>query len=281
LKGCTLGLYEKSMPNELSWKEKLTAGQKAGFDALEISVDETDTRLARLNWTAQERKELLQLTRDVGFYINTMCLSGHRKYPLGSGIPEIEARSMEIMEKAIELSYDLGIRIIQLAGYDIYYNEVSTPSTRERFFCNLQKSAEMAASRGVILALETMENDFLNTIEKAMYYVDSIASPYLKVYPDMGNVTNATDHVAKDIRSGKGHIVAAHLKETVPNVFRDMKFGEGRVDFKMVTDVLKSQGVTMYTAEFWYDGKENWEQVLRQSHDYLRPYLDKNQRAVN
>ena len=181
---------------------------------------------------------------------------------------------MQIMEQAIELAYDLGVCIIQLAGYDVYYDEVSTPSTKERFFQNLQKSAEMAASRGVILALETMENDFLNTIEKAMYYVDAIASPYLQVYPDMGNVTNATDHVAYDIRKGKGHIPAAHLKETVPGVFRNMKFGEGRVDFAMVTRVLKEQGVRFFTAEFWDDKTGNYEQILKQSHDFLRPYLD-------
>lgn len=270
---CRLGLYEKSMPNELGWKEKLLAGQKAGFDALEISIDESDFRLSRLDWSKEERRALLSLSREVGFPINTMCLSGHRKYPIGSGIPEVEAKGLAVMEQAIELAYDMGIRIIQLAGYDVYYDEVSTPATKERFLQNLKRSTELAASRGVILALETMENDFLNTVEKAMYYVDTIQSPYLKVYPDTGNVTNATGHVAYDLRTGAGHIVAAHLKETRPGVFRDLKFGEGAVDFKLVTDVLKAQGVRMFTAEFWYDGKADWEQVLKESHDFLRRYL--------
>ncbi len=53
-------------------------------------------------------------------HFNSMCLSGHRKYSLGSSDPKICARGMEIMEKAIRLSEDLGIRIIQLAGYDVY-----------------------------------------------------------------------------------------------------------------------------------------------------------------
>jgi L-ribulose-5-phosphate 3-epimerase len=78
---------------------------------------------------------------------------------------------MEIMEKAILLSYDIGVRIIQLAGYDVYYNEKSTVATKERFLQNLYKSALVAAKYGIILALETMKNDFCNTIEKAMYFV--------------------------------------------------------------------------------------------------------------
>ena len=269
-----LGLYEKSMPDTLNWNEKFAAGREAGFDTLEISIDESDFRLSRLAWTREERKKLLELSRYYDFYINTMCLSGHRKYPLGSGIAEIEAQSLKIMEEALELSYDLGIRIIQLAGYDVYYNEKSTPSTKERFFRNLVKSTAMASSRGVILALETMENSFLNTVEKAMYYVQMINSPYLKVYPDIGNITNATENVGRDLRMGKGSIVAAHLKETIPNVYRNMKFGEGNVDFGMAAGVLQSMGVSLFTAEFWYDGSKNWRETLRQSNCYLRRFLN-------
>lgn len=272
MKPYTLGLYEKSMPDTLSFREKLQCAADAGFDALEMSIDESDARLERLQWSAAERAALLSVTREVGTYINTICLSGHRKYPLGSNDPETAARSMEIMEDAINLAYDLGVHIIQLAGYDVYY-EPSDEDTKKRFAQNLAQSVEMAATRGIILAMETMENDFMNTIEKAMVYVRQIQSPYLKVYPDIGNVTNATNDVIGDIRSGAGHIAAAHLKETAPGVYRNMRFGEGHVDFAAATAALKRQGVHMYTAEFWYLGNDDWRDELRRAHDYLRPYL--------
>ena len=41
-KAYRLGMYEKSMPKELSWQEKLTICKESGFDWLEISIDETD-----------------------------------------------------------------------------------------------------------------------------------------------------------------------------------------------------------------------------------------------
>lgn len=41
-----LGLYEKSMPSTLTWVEKLTIAKKSGFDYLEISIDESDAKLA-------------------------------------------------------------------------------------------------------------------------------------------------------------------------------------------------------------------------------------------
>ena len=45
-----LGQYEKSMPHSMSLREKLLLSRKCGFDYLEISVDETDEKLSRLDW---------------------------------------------------------------------------------------------------------------------------------------------------------------------------------------------------------------------------------------
>lgn len=270
---CTLGLYEKALPDWLTWEEKLRAAKEAGFDGIEISIDETDARLSRLEWTKEQRIELLTLTREMGVYINSMCLSGHRKYPMGSPDPKVRARSMEIMKKAIELAHDLGVRVIQLAGYDVYY-EPSTIQTRYCFEQNLKLAAEMAAAKGIRLGFETMETDFMNTTSKAMEYVRIVNSPYLNVYPDVGNITNGTTDVLGDLKTGAGWICAAHLKETKEGIFRNMMFGEGRVNFDAVIPVLREMGVRMFTAEFWYQGEEDYRVNLKRAHDFLRPYLN-------
>ncbi len=185
-----LGLYEKSMPHSLSIPEKLVHAKKAGFDYLEISIDETDAKLERLKWSTKKKQELVRAAWDTGTPIISMCLSGHRKYPLGCEDKGTREKGMEIMYDAIRFAADTGLRIIQIAGYDEYYNP-SNENTKRLFLENLRKSVEMAASCGVILAFETMETEFLNTVGKAMYYIDLIASPYLQIYPDLGNITNA------------------------------------------------------------------------------------------
>jgi len=267
-----LGLYEKSMPNNLSICEKLSAGKAAGFDFMEISIDENDEKLARLDMSAEERKNLVDAMAETGMPIRTMCLSGHRRFPIGSADPAIAARGMEMMRKAIQLAFDLGIRIIQLAGYDVYYEE-STPETRARFAENLKISVEMAAARGVILAFETMETEFMNTVGKAMEHVTSVNSPYLQVYPDLGNLTNAAktynQPVLQDIKTGQGHIVAMHLKETVPGKFREIPFGTGHVDFKSAVDFVTNMGVRFFVGEFW-DAGGDWNLILKQTNSFLR-----------
>ena len=75
MKGYTLGLYEKAMPGSLTWKEKLLAAKSAGYDFVEISIDETDEKLSRLEMTGQERLELVRLMAETGIPIRTMCPS--------------------------------------------------------------------------------------------------------------------------------------------------------------------------------------------------------------
>lgn len=272
-----IGLYEKAMPGDLSWREKLETAKELGYDFVELSVDETDAKLARLDMTREERLEILKIMNEVGVSFRSMCLSGHRKYPLGSANPATCARGMEIMEKAVQLAADLGIRIIQLAGYDVYYED-STPETVARFGENLKKATMMAAKAGVMLGFETMETEFMNTVGKAMKYVELVNSPYLGVYPDSGNLKNAavtygTD-VYEDIRSGAGHTVAMHLKETVPGKFREIHFGTGHVDFRKTIDTAWEIGVRRFVTEMWYVGQDNWKEDIREAHDMMNAILD-------
>ena len=150
----SLGLYEKSMPNNLVWEEKLQAAKNAGFDFVEISIDETDEKLSRLDMSKNERLQLVRTMMEVELPIRTMCLSGHRKYPLGSSDPATCKRGIEIMEKH-QLAEDLGIRIIQLAiMMFIMKSDTDTVAFEEN-----SKSVPMAAKADVVLGFETMETE--------------------------------------------------------------------------------------------------------------------------
>ncbi|MDR2393458.1 MAG: L-ribulose-5-phosphate 3-epimerase [Treponema sp.] len=270
-----LGLYEKAVPNTLPLSEKLKAAKEAGFDFMELSIDETDEKLSRLDWPLSETDKVRHLIEDTGLPVYSICLSGHRRFPLGDPDKAARKRGLEIIEKAITLAARLGVRIIQLAGYDVYYTEGSE-TTRAFFAENLARSVEMAASTSVLLAFETMETPFLNTVEKAMCWVNTIASPYLAIYPDLGNITCAfngdSELVAADLESGRGHIAAMHLKETKPGVFREVPYGDGHVDFKSGIKTAWALGVRFFTSEFWWtkNAGDTWPALLRENGAFLR-----------
>ena len=101
MEGYRLGLYEKAMPDELSLEEKLLLAKKIGFDYVEISIDETEEKISRLDFDKKRKNELHQFMTEQGIFFETMCLSAHRKYPLGSADRKVRKKSLDIMRKAI------------------------------------------------------------------------------------------------------------------------------------------------------------------------------------
>lgn len=273
----SLGLYEKSMPSVIDWNQRIHSAKKAGYDFVEISIDESDERLERLDNPILELEVKEALVKHQMPAVS-LCLSAHRKYPLGSHDPEIRAQSLEIFRKAVDFAVRLGITIIQLAGYDVYYED-GDAETRRYFEENLRYCIDYASKKAILCGFETMETAFMDTVEKAMHYCDKMNSPYLQVYPDIGNLNNASllygHNLYKDIEKGRGHILAVHLKETIPGKYRDMDFGEGAVDFEKGIQTFWDQGIRLYSAEFWFDGKEDYETRLKEHASFLKAYLDR------
>lgn len=149
-------------------------------------------------------------------------------------------------------------RNIQLAGYDVYY-EPKTLLSREYFVENLRKCVDMAAKKLVMLSIETMDDPFINSLDKVTYYKSQVRSPWLQAYPDVGNLTAwPTNDVGRKIESNIDNIVAVHLKDTKPvgetskGVFKRVPFGEGAVDFEACLRIFKRLGYQgSYTVEMW------------------------------
>ena len=276
-----LGIYEKAIPNDFSWKEKMQAAKAAGFDYIEISIDEADERLARLDWSDQEIDEIRSYMEETGIVIPTMCLSGHRRFPFGSKDEATREKAFEIMEKGIILAQKLGVRCIQLATYDVYYEE-SDEETKRRFLDGMKKSVEMASRAGVILAMEIMDTPFVGTILRAMHYIKEIPSPYFKIYPDMGNLTQFSNDVESEFELGIAQTAAIHVKETKPGVFKNVPFGEGTVRFTDIFKKLKELNYTgMFLIEMWADNsrKQTMEEAVKTIKDARLFVEDKMKKA--
>lgn len=265
-----LGLYEKALPPG-DWPTILGRAADLGFDFVEMSIDESDERLQRLEWPREQRREFVDAVWRSGIRVPSICLSAHRRFPLGSGDPATVHTGIELMRRAIDFAVDVGIRILQVAGYDVYYDEHSTPETRERFVENLRRSVEYAAGRGVTLSVEVMDTPFMSSISRVLYLVRRIHSPWLTVYPDLGNLSAWNDNAAEELELGlrTGIISAIHLKDTYPPTttspgqFRDVPFGSGCTDFPRLLRILKQQGYSgQLLLEMWNrNGEDDIAQV--------------------
>ena len=165
MKAYSIGLYEKAMPNTLTWKEKLEAAKEAGYDFVEISIDETDERLSRIYAGDEEIYRIQDAAHKAGVFIQSLCLSVHRRFPFGSADPATRAKAAEIMEKALVFADKLGVRVIQLAGYDVYY-EPSTDESKKRYEEAMFWAASQAARYQIMLGTEIMDIELMNCIRK-------------------------------------------------------------------------------------------------------------------
>lgn len=282
-----LGLYEKALPSELEWTDRLVMARRLGFDYVEISIDETDERLERLYWNTA-RKRLLQHTIAAEeMPLRSMCLSAHRRFPFGSADMQVRHKAYDIMRRAIEFADSVGIRTIQLAGYDVYY-EPSTADSRAAFADGLAWAARLAERYQVMLAMEIMDTPFMNSISKHLVYEKEIASPYYKVYPDIGNLTAWGNDVGAELRKGRPSMVAVHLKETLPvssdfpGQFRSVPFGSGCVDFAGFFRLVRELDYRgPFLLEMWTGTTGDDMAEIRRTLDflhekYLESYTDKN-----
>lgn len=248
-----VGIYEKALPSGLSWEARLEMATRAGYDYVEISIDESESRLARLDWSAGQRSQLRRAIANTNTPIMSMCLSAHRKYPLGSASQKTRERGLDILVKAIEFASEIGLRIIQVNGYDAFY-EPSNEQTQSRFLEGLHQGIQWASAKGVMLGLENVDTPFVESVEKALHVVNELNSPWFHLYPDMGNLLAAGYSPPKELRLAKNHLISLHVKDAKHGIVRGVPFEKGDVPFQETFQALAEIGYRgPLTVEMWAD----------------------------
>lgn len=269
-KAVPLGIYEKALPAGEDWLPRLQLAAELGFDFVEMSLDESDVRLARLDWSREQRLALVNAIAQTGVRVPSMCLSAHRRFPLGSEDDAVRDQGLEIMRKAICLAQDVGIRVIQLAGYDVYY-QTANNATRERFRDGLKQSVEMASRAQVTLAMEIMDYPLMNSISKALGYAHYLNNPWFQLYPDIDNLSAWDNDVQMELQAGSGHIVAVHVKDTQPGKFKNVPFGTGVVEFERCFATLKESGYCgPYLIEMWSETAADPIMEVKAARDWVK-----------
>lgn len=268
--GLPLGVYEKALPLDADWNERLSIARQIGFDYVEMSCDESPDRQARLDWSPKQRANLRRAIEATGTPILTLCLSGHRRLALGSNDSTIRQAGLDLFRKAIDFCADIGIRTIQVAGYYDYYGE-HDKDTERRYIEGLAAGVQWASKAGVMLGVETMEgSQVVDSITRAMYIVSLLNSPWFQIYPDLGNISAHGYDVIQELDRGRGHIVGIHVKDARPGEPRRVPFGEGVVPFVAAFKKLAQMNFTgPITIEMWNDNAPDSMQIIAEARSWV------------
>ena len=273
MSGVEIGIYEKALKWDGSWANLFAQARRAGFAFVDLSVDETPEREARLRWSREEREAVLQASRAASVPIGGLCLSVHRKIAPGSANPHMRERAREVLIEGIDLCADLHIPLLQLAGYFAYY-EVNTDDSRRWYIDCLRYGAEYAARRGVALGIENVDGTDIVSISAAMEVVEEIGSPWLQLYPDIGNIAEQGFEMIPELQRGQGHMFAIHAKDVRRGEPRRVPMGEGIVDWDVAFAELARQGWSgRMMIEQWNDDADDSAERAATAREFIADRL--------
>jgi len=273
-----VGSYEKAFPDTVSLQEMLIISAESGYDFFEISIDRTEERISRL-YSQEFQDYLFRITANSPIPIGSICLSALGTYTLGN--PDIVNRqkAVDIFKNAVLFAAKFRIPILQIPACDVPKFDARSETTDRTFMDTLSAMIEYASIHGVLVGLENMENDYMDSVLKCMRAIQKINSPYFQLYPDAGNITSAallsnTD-IKKDMYAGMGHYIAFHLKETRPNKYGGLFYGEGHVDFVQTTKIALQLGARRFVMEYWYTGNPEWQTDLKKANELCRNWVER------
>lgn len=253
--GVHLGIYEKALlPGSV--ESLFTSAAQSGFSFVDLSIDESPERLARLSWPSHRRDQVRNAARDAGVEIGGLCLSAHRTIAPGSADPAQREAARTLLVDAIDLARDLGAPVVQIAGYYAHY-EAPRPGARDDYIDVLTAGTRHAARRGVALGIENVEGTDIVSVQAAMAVVDAIGSPWFALYPDIGNFVVQSRDVVSEMRASMGHALAWHVKDARPGEPRRVPMGGGDVPWDAAfTELARQRWSGRVMVEMWNDDND-------------------------
>ena len=102
LKPYLLGLYEKAMPNDMSFQDLCSPPKGDRPRVMAISVDESDARSARLDRSTEEINNFCRMIDETGVPIKTMCLCGLHARPASEFVALAKSFESKVTVKRLD-----------------------------------------------------------------------------------------------------------------------------------------------------------------------------------
>lgn len=206
----------------------LDQAKLAGLEGAEIRVGNAADKLQIADPTVrQQYKEQMART---GLVISSFMMGLLNEAPLAS-----DPRAPAWLEQSIEGAKDLKVGVILVAFFGkgdlLLKNGQVNEADVDVVVKRLQDATPRAKDAGVILALENRLSAKQN-----MAVLDRIGHDSVRIYYDVGNLTNMGYDVAAEIRVLKDRIACFHFKDGGGCL------GEGKVPYDPIAAAIKAIG---------------------------------------
>jgi len=220
----------------------------AGYNAVELAVGETGE--LNLETPENEVRGIVDQAAEAGIEIASLATGLFWRYSLTSDDPEKREKAKDVVRKGLQIAAWSGagalLTIPGVVASPIAKERVQSDVAHERALAALKELAPFAESLKTHIALENVWNGFLLTPTEMAAFIDSIGSPYVGAYFDVGNVL--VQGLPEDwIRVLGSRIRRIHLKDfrvSVGNINGFVDLLTGDVDWPEVMAALREIGYT-------------------------------------
>ncbi|MGO4372371.1 sugar phosphate isomerase/epimerase family protein [Paenibacillus sp. 2TAB19] len=246
------GINIWSFPSGMSIEESIVLAKDAGFDGIELSLNETGA--LSLESTEAEVRAIRRFADDTGIALSSLASGLYWDYPPTSERPEIRGKAIDIAKKQLEFAAVLGVDTILIVpgavGVDFIPNAEVVPYDRayDNALEGFTKLAKTAEAVNVSIGIENVWNKFLLSPLEMRGFIDTIGSPFVGSYFDVGNVVYSgyPEHWISILnkRIKKVHFKDYRRQAGGLHGFVDLLAGD--VDYPVVVAALESIGYDDY-----------------------------------
>ena len=242
-----------TFPANYTVKECIENAKKAGYDGIEINMEEEkkgDPSL-RPDSTKTEIEEILKITQSNDIPISSVATGLHWKYSLTGENETVRNKGIQIAEKMIEAAKILNTDAILIVP-GVVNEKVSYTKAYKRSQEALKRLVKKAEARKVYIGLENVWNKFLLSPLEMKRFIDEIGSAYVRFYFDIGNVL-AFSYPQHWIEVLGDYMIRVHVKDFDTSIGNTQGFKnlfEGDVNWPEVIKFLRKTNYNGYlTAE--------------------------------
>ncbi|MBS4198221.1 sugar phosphate isomerase/epimerase [Bacillus sp. FJAT-49732] len=217
--------------------------RNAGFDAVELNLNEAGGVGLTVETTKEEAEKILALAKEYELQLRSLSTSLLWKTPLSSPDESVRREGIRVVEKMLEIASFIGIDTILLVPGAVS-KEVSYDECYERSQEAIKQIIPIAEKFSVKIGIENVWNKFLLSPLEMARYIDELDSEYIGAYFDVGNVLQF-GFPEQWIKILGKRIFKVHVKDfstSVGNITGFVPLLAGDVDWKSVKNALEQIG---------------------------------------
>jgi len=229
-KGVLLGM----LPKDLSYADRFKLARDVGFEVVQAYTTPKES----------EAEEIKKAADAAGIKIDSVMNEGHWEWPLSSSDPAVVEKSLNAMRTSLHNaklwgSYSV-LLVPAVVNPQTSYRDAWTRSQKQ-----IRKLIPLAEELKIVIALEEVWNKFLLSPLEFAKYTDEFASPWVKVWFDVGNIV-FYGYPQDWIRTLGNRICELHLKDFKrrDDGYAWVNLGDGDIDWGEVRKALAEIGYT-------------------------------------